>query len=71
MAVFIAGFVFAHYRGKVENNLKAHMKLTRQILLEPEKLTDQGLRYRRLCFMYFLLFVLLLVGVPIVAALFK
>ena len=67
-AVFITAFIAAYYSGKVENNLKAVMTRTRELLLQPEKLTPLGVKYRRLCFTWFSIFVGLLIGVPVVAA---
>jgi hypothetical protein len=54
----------------VDESLKDGAVLTRKIMLEPEKLTEEGLKYRLRCFLFFGLFVFTLLGVPLLTAIF-
>jgi len=54
-AVFllVCSWKFIRYRELVNTNLKTGETLTRDIIAHPEKLTDLGLRYRRLATLYY------------------
>jgi hypothetical protein len=56
VTVFVLILKFSKYRELVNQNLKDGELLTLSIILEPEKLTDLGLKYRRLAIRYFVAF---------------
>lgn len=70
IAVLATAIVFSYCRNKVDESLKEGATLCREIMMQPDKLTNEGLKYRRLCCLFFGLFAFLLLGPPLIVSLF-